>query len=134
MHGALGGLKCLGPETAKGEIEQLIPVGNSFYHGLVLEFRNRFRQGKNGASASFRAVYTLSFLTDDGLVNTSDALIAGDFRSERQRSLQDRRHRFALSSTIDTPKRLGLRISPVLRIASSAPFNIGLGGADRNLD
>ena len=134
VNTALAASNALRPDPSKGEVEQLIPVGNSFYHGLVLEFRNRFRQGKNGASVSFRAVYTLSFLTDDGLVNTSDALIAGDFRSERSRSLQDRRHRFAFSATIDTPKRLGLRISPVLRIASSAPFNIGLGGADRNLD
>ena len=134
VNTALGALNALRPDPSKGEVEQLIPVGNSFYHGLVLEFRNRFRQGKNGASISFRAVYTLSFLTDDGLVNTSDALIAGDFRSERSRSLQDRRHRLAFSATIDTPKRLGLRISPVFRISSSAPFNIGLGGADRNLD
>jgi hypothetical protein len=134
VNTALAALNALRPDPSKGEVEQLIPVGNSFYHGLVLEFRNRFRQGKNGASISFRAVYTLSFLTDDGLVNTSDALIAGDFRSERSRSLQDRRHRFAFSATIDTPKRLGLRISPVFRISSSAPFNIGLGGADRNLD
>jgi hypothetical protein len=134
LNAALAALNALRPDPSKGEVEQLIPVGNSFYHGLVLEFRNRFRQGKNGASVSFRVVYTLSFLTDDGIVNTSDALTAGDFRSERSRSLQDRRHRFAFSATIDTPKRLGLRISPVLRITSSAPFNIGLGGADRNLD
>ena len=134
VNTALAALNSLRPDPSKGEVEQLIPVGNSFYHGLVLEFRNRFRQGKNGASVSFRAVYTLSFLTDDGLVNTSDALIAGDFRTERSRSLQDRRHRFAFSATIDTPKSLGLRISPVLRIASSTPFNIDLGGADRNLD
>jgi hypothetical protein len=134
VNTALAALHALRPDPSKGEVEQLIPVGNSFYHGLVLEFRNRFRQGKNGASVSFRAVYTLSFLTDDGLVNTSDALIGGDFRSERSRSLQDRRHRFAFSATIDTPKSLGLRISPVLRISSSAPFNIGMGGADRNLD
>jgi hypothetical protein len=134
VNTALAALNALRPDPSKGEVEQLIPVGNSFYHGLVVEFRNRFRQGKNGASISFRAVYTLSFLTDDGLVNTSDALIAGDFRSERSRSLQDRRHRFAFSATIDTPKRLGLRISPVLRISSGAPFNIGLSGADRNLD
>ncbi|HSP62967.1 MAG TPA: hypothetical protein VLQ90_08310, partial [Pyrinomonadaceae bacterium] len=90
---ALAALNALRPDPSKGEVEQLIPVGNSFYQGLVLEFRNRFRQGKNGASISFRAVYTLSFLTDDGIVNTSDALIAGDFRTERSRSLQDRRHR-----------------------------------------
>jgi outer membrane receptor protein involved in Fe transport len=135
VNTALAALNPLRPDPSKGEVEQLIPVGNSFYHGLTLEVRNRFRQGKHGASFSFRAVYTLSFLTDDGIVNTSDALIAGDFRSERSRSLQDRRHRFAFSATIDTPKSLArLRISPVLRITSGAPFNIGLDGADRNLD
>src|SRR5262249_52705269 len=77
----------------------------------------------------------LSFLRDDGVVNTSDALVAGDFRSEFTRSLLDRRHRFAFSATLDLPAAMGrLRLSPVLRLASGAPFNIGLGGADRNLD
>jgi hypothetical protein len=132
---ALAALNSLRPDPSKGEVEQLIPVGNSFYHGLTLELRNRFRRAKNGAGFSLRASYTLSFLRDDGIVNTSDALIPGDFRNERARSLQDRRHRFTLSATIDTPKFLGrLRFSPVLRLASGAPFNLGLGGADRNLD
>ena len=132
---ALAALNGLRPDPAKGEVEELIPVGNSFYHGLTVELRNRFKRARNGAGFSFRVAYTLSFLKDDGIVNTSDALIAGDFRGERARSLQDRRHRFALSGTIDTPKFLGgLRFSPVLRLASGAPFNLGLGGADRNLD
>ena len=132
---ALAALNSLRPDPSKGEVEQLIPVGNSFYHGLTLELRNRFKRAKNGAGFSLRASYTLSFLRDDGIVNTSDALIAGDFRGERARSLQDRRHRFTLSATIETPKFLGqLRFSPVLRLASGAPFNLGLGGADRNLD
>ena len=131
---ALAALNSLRPDTSKGEVEQLIPVGNSYYHGLTFEVRSRFKQGKNGFAFSFRGVYTLSFLKDDGLVNTSDALIPGDFRGEISRSLQDRRHRFALSGTLDLPKSLGrLRFSPVLRIASGAPFNIGIG-ADRNLD
>jgi hypothetical protein len=135
VNAALAALNSLRPDPSRGEIEQLIPVGNSFYHGLTLELRNRFKRAKNGAGFSFRAAYTLSFLIDDGIVNTSDALIAGDFRGERARSLQDRRHRFTLSGTIDTPKFFGkLRISPILRLASGAPFNLGLGGADRNLD
>jgi hypothetical protein len=135
VSSALAALNGLRPDPAKGEVEQLIPVGNSFYHGLTLELRNRFKRGKNGAAFSFRAAYTLSFLRDDGIVNTSDALAAGDFQGERARSLQDRRHRFTLSGTLDTPKFLGkLRVSPVLRLASGAPFNIGLGGGDRNLD
>jgi hypothetical protein len=132
---ALAALNSLRPDPSKGEVEQLIPVGNSFYHGLTWELRNRFRRAKNGAGFSLRASYTLSFLRDDGIVNTSDALVPGDFRNERARSLQDRRHRFTLSGTIDMPKFLGgLRFSPVLRLASGAPFNLGLGGADRNLD
>ncbi len=135
LNAALAALNPLRPDPSRGEVEQLIPVGNSFYHGLTFELRNRFRQGKNGFAFSFRAVYTLSFLKDDGVVNTSDALIAGNFQGEVARSLQDRRHRFAFSGTLDTPKYLGrLRISPILRLSSGAPFNISIGGLDRNLD
>ena len=51
------------------------------------------------------------------------------------RSLLDRRHRFVLSATIDAPRRLGqLKLASILRIASGAPFNVSLGGDDRNLD
>jgi hypothetical protein len=135
VNAALAAINSLRPDPNKTEVEQLISVGNSFYHGLTLEVRNRWRQKANGAGYSFRAVYTLSFLTDDGIVNTSDALVPGDFRGERSRSLLDRRHRFAFSGTFDTPRKLGnLRFSPILRLSSGAPFNIGLGGADRNLD
>jgi len=132
---ALAALNALRPDPAKGEVEDLIPVGNSYYHGLTLEVRDRFRDGKHGVAFSFRAAYTLSWLKDDGVVNTSDALVAGDFRRELARGLQDRRHRFVVSGTLDTPAFLGkLQFSPIVRLASGAPFNIGLGGADRNLD
>lgn len=135
VNAALGALNSLRPDPTRTEIEQLISVGNSFYHGLTLEVRNRWRQKKSGVGYSFRAVYTLSFLTDDGIVNTSDALVPGDFRAERSRSLLDRRHRFAFSGTFDMPRVLGrLRFAPILRLASGAPFNISLGGVDRNLD
>lgn len=135
LNAALAALNLLRPDPSRGEVEQLIPVGNSVYHGLTLETRYRFRQKKNGASLSFRAVYTLSFLKDDGIVNTSDALVPGDFQGEFSRSLLDRRHRFALSGTFDTPGFLGkIRFAPILRLASGAPFNLGLGGSDRNLD
>src|SRR5438270_7291232 len=74
-------------------------------------------------------------MKEDGIVNTSDALVPGDFPREFTRSLLDRRHRFALSGTFDTPKFFGkLRLAPILRLASGAPFNISIGGADRNLD
>jgi len=135
VNAALAALNSLRPDPTRTEIEQLISVGNAFYHGLTLEVRNRWRQKSGGAGFSFRAVYTLSFLRDDGIVNTSDALIPGDFRHELSRSLLDRRHRFAFSGTFDTPRLLGyLRFAPILRLASGAPFNISLGGVDRNLD
>ena len=126
---ALAALNHLRPDPARGEIEQLISVGNSFYRGLTVELR------KSLGRFNFRAGYTLSSLIDDGVVNTSDALVAGDFRAERARSLLDRRHRFVFSGTFRLPRYIGaLQLSPIWRVASGAPFNISLGGDDRNLD
>jgi hypothetical protein len=102
---------------------------------LTLQLRHRFRSKATGFSYTFRAGYTLAFLRDDGIVNTSDALIAGDFQGERARSLLDRRHRFVVSGSIETPRKLGhIRLSPIVRVTSGAPFNISIGGVDRNLD
>jgi hypothetical protein len=82
-----------------------------------------------------RFAYTLSSTKDDGLNNTSNAEVNGDFSREWARNLQDRRHRIALTGTVETPYWLGkLRFSPLFRYGSSAPFNIGIGGSDRNLD
>ena len=123
---ALAALNSLRPDPGRAELEQLISAGNSFYRGMTIELRKQF-----GSGFGFRAGYTLSSLIDDGVVNTSDALVPGDFRSERARSLLDRRHRFVFSGTFSV---LGMRLSPVWRVASGAPFNISLGGVDRNLD
>lgn len=132
---ALAALRDLRPDPARGEVEQLASIGNSFYQGLTLELRRRFVKSRKGLSLSFRAAYTLSHLVDDGIVNTSDATTPADFRRERARSLLDRRHRFVFSGTFDLPRILGrLRLSSILRLASGAPFNISINGADRNLD
>ncbi|HEY3028426.1 MAG TPA: carboxypeptidase regulatory-like domain-containing protein, partial [Pyrinomonadaceae bacterium] len=132
---ALAALNKLRPDPTQAEVEQLISAGNSFYRGLTLELRDRFRHKKSGLAFSFRAAYTFSHLIDDGIVNTSDALIPGDFFHERARSLLDRRHRFVFSGSFAAPRFFGkLRLSPILRLASGAPFNISIGGADRNLD
>jgi len=115
--------------------ELLASVRNSFYQGLVLEFRSRYKRFGNGFSGKLRAAYTLSKLMDDGLNNTSDAEANGDFDREWSRALQDRRHRFALSGTFELPNWLGkLSFSPIFRYGSSAPFNLGYSGIDRNLD
>jgi outer membrane receptor protein involved in Fe transport len=132
---ALAAINNLRPDPSRAEIEQLIAAGNSFYHGLTLQLRHRFQGGPNGFGYSLRVGYTLSFLKDDGIVNTSDALQPGNFQAERARSLLDRRHRLVLSGTVDLPRQLGrFQLSPVFRIASGAPFNISIGGVDRNLD
>lgn len=123
---ALAAINNLRPDPTRGELEQLISAGNSFYRGMTVELRKRFSSG-----CTFRAGYTLSSLVDDGVVNTSDALVPGDFRAERARSLLDRRHRFVFSGTFDLRV---LQLSPIWRVASGAPFNISLGGMDRNLD
>jgi hypothetical protein len=118
-----------------GQIEQISSIGNSFYHGLSIEMRQRFVSNSKGLGWSYRAAYTLSKLIDDGSVNTSSALIPGDFRRERARSLTDRRHRFSLAGTFDLPHQLWqIRLSTIMRLASGAPFNISIGGMDRNLD
>jgi hypothetical protein len=130
VEAALLALSGLRPDPTSNEIEQLISAGNSFYRGLTLELRRRF-----GSGSSFRAAYTFSKLLDDGVVNTSDALVPGDFRAERARSLLDRRHRFVLSGILQLPRFLGSsQLGSIWRLASGAPFNISIGGTDRNLD
>ena len=115
--------------------ERVASIGNSRYRGLTIELRSRYRKFGYGFAGAMRFAYTLSKLEDDGIVNTSEATIPGDFSREFSRSLLDRRHRIAFSGTFDIPKRLGgLRFSPVFRFGSSSPFNISIGGNDRNLD
>jgi len=123
---ALAAINGFRPDPSRGELEQLISAGNSFYRGMTVELRKR-----SNSWMGFRAGYTLSSLIDDGVVNTSDALVPGDFRAERARSLLDRRHRFVFSGTFDLRV---LQLSPIWRVASGAPFNISIGGVDRNLD
>ena len=118
-----------------GQFERVASIGNSAYRGLTLELRNSFRKFGYGFGGAMRFAYTLSSLKDDGIVNTSSAQTVGDFDAEYSRSLLDRRHRVAFSGTFDTPEWLGeLRFSPLFRFGSSAPFNISVGGNDRNLD
>jgi Outer membrane receptor for ferrienterochelin and colicins len=59
---ALAALRNLRPDPARGQIEQLASIGNSFYHGLTLELRRRFVKSKSGFSFLFsRRVHALAF-------------------------------------------------------------------------
>jgi hypothetical protein len=132
---ALAAIAQFRPDQTVEETSRIGARGRAFYQGLIIAFRSRYRKMGQGFGATFRFAYTLSSTKDDGLNNTANAEINGDFTREWARNLQDRRHRVALSGTFDTPWWLGkLKVSPLLRYGSSAPFNLGAGGSDRNLD
>ena len=120
------------------QIDQVASIGSARYSGLVIDLRRRFKELGHGFAATFRAVYTLSSVKDDGANNTSNPSDIFDFSADFGRSLQDRRHRFAFSGMFVMPWWIGkLRLSPVVRLASSAPFNLSNGPGvanDRNLD
>ncbi|CAN5646952.1 hypothetical protein BH24ACI3_BH24ACI3_00360 [soil metagenome] len=132
---ALAAISQFRPDPTVEETSLIGSQGKAFYQGLILEVRRRVRDLGYGFRASMRFAYTLSSTRDDGLNNTSNAEVNGDFGREWARNLQDRRHRIAFSGSFDTPYWLGrVRLSPLFRYGSSAPFNLGIGGADRNLD
>ena len=132
---ALAAIAQFRPDQSVEETSQIVSDGNAFYNGLILELRRRYRPLGYGFGASLRFAYTLSSTKDDGLNNTTNAEVNGDFSREWARTLQDRHHRIAISGTVETPYWLGrVRFSPLFRYGSSAPFNLGIGGSDRNLD
>lgn len=132
---ALAAIAQFRPNPNFEEQSRIGSTGKAMYQGLILELRSRFKKFGYGFGGTFRAAYTLSSTKDDGLNNTSNAEINGDFGREFTRTIQDRRHRIAFSGSFDTPFWLGkLRFSPLFRAGSSAPFSLGNGGSDRNLD
>ncbi|HQU83203.1 MAG TPA: TonB-dependent receptor [Pyrinomonadaceae bacterium] len=132
---ALAAIARFRPDPNFEEKSRIGSNGKAFYQGVIFELRSRYKKYGAGFGGTLRFNYTLSSTKDDGLNNTSNAQINGDFASEYTRNVQDRRHRIALSGTFDTPFWLGrLKFSPLLRAGSSAPFSIGIGGSDRNLD
>lgn len=131
---ALEALRGLRPNPNIDEMERVASIGNSFYQGLVIEFRRRYRQLGHGFGLSFRSAYTLSRTMDDGLNNTTNAEVNGDFSREWSRARQDRLHRLTVSSSIDTPWWLGkIKLSPIFRYGSASRFSLGYG-TDRNLN
>lgn len=132
---ALAAIARFRPDQNFEEKSRISPIGKAFYQGLILELRSRYRKWGGGFGGSFRFNYTLSSTKDDGLNNTANAQVNGDFENEYTRTIQDRRHRIAFSGSFDTPFWFGkLRFSPLFRAGSSAPFSLGIGGSDRNLD
>jgi hypothetical protein len=128
--GALAALRNLRHNPAVTQIEELQSRGNSYYHGVSVEAQRWLNE-----RGFVRASYTLSRLIDDGVVNTSSPLVVGDFRRERALSLQDARHRVAISGYFLFPDWLArLSLSGAFNYSSSSPFSVGVRGNDRNLD
>ena len=130
IRSALAVLRPFRPDPNLTQIEELQARGNSNYHGISFEATRRLTE-----RGFIRISYTLSRLMDDGVVNTSSPLVAGDFRREYGLSLLDARHRIAFSGYYQTPKAIGgVTLAGTLNFASARPFNIGANGNDRNLD
>ncbi|MCI0663352.1 MAG: hypothetical protein L0220_19990, partial [Acidobacteria bacterium] len=130
LRAALAAIRNLRPNPDLTQIEELQSRGKSHYHGMSFEAQTELR-----GRGFLRASYTLSKLIDDGVVNTSSPLVAGDFRRERSLSLLDARHRIAVSGNYLFPALLGrLNLSGTFNFSSSRPFSIGVNGNDRNLD
>ncbi len=130
IRAALATIRTFRPDPQLTQVELLESRGNSFYHGVSFELHSRLT-----TRASVRTVYTLSKLIDDGVVNTSSPLVAGDFGRERALSLLDARHRFAFSGLYVLPKALGrINAAGILTVSSARPFTLGANGNDRNLD
>ncbi len=128
--GALAALRDLRSDPSVTQIEELQSRGNSYYHGVSFEAQRRLT-----LRGFLRASYTLSKLIDDGVVNTSSPLVVGDFRRERALSLQDARHRVAISGNYLFPAWAArLNLSGTVNYGSSSPFSLGVRGNDRNLD
>jgi hypothetical protein len=133
LQAALATLNNLRPDPSHTEIEQLISAGNSFYRALTIESAETICASQKWLELSFRATTHSPNSLTTASWNTSDALVPGDFRAERARSLLDRRHRFVFSG-VSVFRISACCIAPDLARCFGAPFNISIGGIDRSLD
>lgn len=130
---ALAAIDRFRPMTDVGDISSISSIGRADSRTISITVRSSTIE-RDGFSISGRGSYAIGWQKDDGLNNTSNSEIDGDFLREYSRALSDRRHRVTMLGSIGLPRYLGaLRSSFSFRYGSSAPFNIGLG-ADRNLD
>jgi len=99
------------------------------YDGLLLSVEKRFAR-RHG----FRASYTLSkafnYANDDQIPFSNGPVDPTNLQLEYGPTPNDQRHRFTLAGTFDAP--LGLRLAPILTLASGVPMDILLpDGASR---
>ena len=111
-------------------------MGNAYYQGLILELRSQVPKVRGQRVCRVFSIRVYPFENDGRWPEQHiECRDQSGFFSRVGVHLQDRRHRLAFSGVFDTPWWMGrLRFSPLFRYGSSAPFNLGNGGNDRNLD
>jgi hypothetical protein len=91
------------------------------YDGLLVSVEKRFAHRHQ-----FRASYTLSrsfnYANDDQIPFSNGPIDSSDLRREYGPTPNDQRHRFSFSGVFQLPK--GVRIAPILTLASSVPVDI----------
>ncbi|HEX5707416.1 MAG TPA: carboxypeptidase regulatory-like domain-containing protein [Pyrinomonadaceae bacterium] len=91
------------------------------YDGLLLSFEKRY-----SGRYSFRASYTLSksfnYANDDQIPFSNGPVDSNNLQLEYGPTPNDQRHRFTFSGVLDAP--FGVRLSPILTLASSVPMDI----------
>ena len=91
------------------------------YDGLLVSVEKRFAK-----RYQFRASYTLSrsfnYANDDQIPFSNGPIDSNDLRREYGPTPNDQRHRFSLSGVFQLPK--GVRVAPILTLASSVPVDI----------
>lgn len=106
-----------GPEIVKN-LESSVRTN---YDGLLVSLEKRFARRHQ-----FRASYTLSksnnFANDDQIPFSNGPIDSNDLRREYGPTPNDQRHRFSFSGVFQLP--WGVRVSPILTLASSVPLDI----------
>ena len=106
-----------GPELVKN-LESSV---RTKYDGLLVSLEKRFSK-----RYQFRASYTLSrsfnFANDDQIPFSNGPIDSSNLQLEYGPTPNDQRHRFSFSGVFQLPQ--GIRVSPILTVASAVPIDI----------
>jgi hypothetical protein len=98
------------------------------YDGLLMSLEKRFSD-----HYQFRASYTLAkafnYANDDQIPFNNGPLFPNDLQLEYGPTPNDQRHRFTFSGVLDLPA--GIRLAPILTLASGVPMDILVPGGSR---
>ena len=100
------------------------------YDGLLMSLEKRFSH-----HYQFRASYTLSkafnYANDDQIPFSNGPLNPNNLQLEYGPTPNDQRHRFTLSGLLDLPA--GIRLAPILTLASGVPMDILVPGGGQRI-